>query len=110
MYRATTPTHTFTLPEQAASYAEIHITYRQGTDEEVTAEVVKHAQDGTIPPGMSFDDKKVIISLTQEETKQFKADDFASVQVRVLTSGGYAYASRIFKIKINDVLNDEVLS
>lgn len=105
MFRTTTPTHTFTLPEQAASYAEIHITYKQKN-----AEVIKHAQDGTLPPGMSFNDKDVIIRLEQEETKQFNAGDFVSVQVRVLTAGGDAFASQIFKCKIDDVLNDEVLS
>lgn len=105
MYRVTTPTHTFTLPEQAETYAEIHITYKQGG-----AKVIKHAQDGVIPPGMSFDDKDVIIRLEQDETKLFKAGDFVSVQVRVLTAGGDAFASQIFKCKIDDVLNDEVLS
>ena len=105
MYRLTTPTHTFTLPETASSYAEIQVTYKQKT-----AQVVKHAQDGNIPPGMSFDDKNVIIRLTQEETKRFKADDFASVQVRVLTAGGDAYASQIFKCIVNKTLNEGILS
>ena len=105
MYRVTTPIHTFTLPEQAASYVEIQITYKQGR-----VEIIKHAENGVLPAGMTFDDKDVIIQLTQDETKTFAANKAVDVQVRVLTTGGDAYASRIFKVKINDVLNDEVLS
>lgn len=105
MFRGTTPTHTFTLPEQASSYAEIHITYKQ-----CGAKVIKHAQDGVIPTGMSFNGKDVIIRLEQEETKIFNAGDFVSVQVRVLTAGGDSFASQIFKCRIDDVLNDEVLA
>ena len=105
MYRATTPTHTFTLPDQAASYAEIHITYKQNS-----TELIKHSENGVLPPGMSFDDKDVIIRLTQDETKLFIANKFVYIQVRVLTSGGDVYASKVFTCKINDVLNDEVLS
>ena len=105
MYRATTAIHTFTLPEQAASYAEIHITYKQGN-----AQIIKHAENGVLPSGMTFDDKDVIIRLTQDETKTFAPNKAVDVQVRVLTTGGDAYASRIFKVKVNDVLCDEVLS
>ena len=105
MYRVTTAIHTFTLPEQAASYAEIQITYKQGA-----TRIIKHAENGVLPSGMTFDDKDVIIKLTQDETKTFAANKAVDVQVRVLTTGGDAYASRIFKVKINDVLNDEVLS
>lgn len=105
MYRATTPTHTFTLPEQAASYKEIQITYKQDN-----AQIIKHAQNGVLPSGMTFDDKDVIIKLTQTETKLFAPNEFVNVQIRVLTTGGDAYASRVFKVNINDVLNDEVLA
>ena len=104
MYRVTTPTHTFTLPEQAASYKEIQITYKQNK-----IKLVKHYQDNTFPPGMSFDGKDVLIRMTQEETKQFKAGDPVSAQVRVLTMSDDAYASKSFFVGVNQVLNDEVL-
>ena len=104
MYRVTTPTHTFTLPEQANTYKEIQITYKQNK-----YKLVKHYQDNILPPGMSFDDKDVLIRMTQEETKQFKAGEPVSVQVRVLTSGDDAYASKSFSVSVNQVLNDEVL-
>ena len=103
MYQVTTPVHTFTLPEQANSYKEIQITYKQKN-----ATLVKHYQDGTLPPGMSFDGKDVNIRLTQTETKAF-APGNVSAQVRVLTPSDDAYASQTFKISIYGVLNDEVL-
>ena len=105
MYRVTTPIHTFTLPEDAESYKEIQITYKQ--KKEI---LVKHYQDGIIPIGMSFDGKNVMIRLTQEETKKFNAGEQASAQVRVLTAGDDAYASQIFKVSVYGVLNDEVLA
>lgn len=104
MYRVTTPTHTFTLPDTASDYEEIQITYKQRD-----VDIVKHYQDNTLPSGMSFDGQDVIVRLTQEETKQFKAGDKVSVQVRVLTQGADAYASKKFSVDVQPVLNDEVL-
>ena len=98
-------TDNYALPETAASYAEIQITYRQNS-----SSLIKHYQNGTLPPGMSFDDKNVIVRLTQDETKKFMPAVPVSVQVRVLTNGGDAYASDVFKCSIKDVLNDEVLA
>lgn len=103
MYRLTTPTHTFTLPINTALCSEILVTYKQAR-----TTVNKHYQDGTLPPGMTLDDKTIIIQLTQEETKKF-AEGTVSIQVRVLTNAGQAFASQIFRAINNDVLNEEVL-
>lgn len=104
MYRATTPIHTFTLPIQTSNCKEIQVTYRQGP-----AKVVKHYQDGVLPEGMTLDEDKVIIKLTQAETLKFCPKDPAYVQVRVLTTDDSAYASQRFKVSINNVLNEEIL-
>lgn len=103
MYRVTTPTHTFTLPDAANTYSVIQIAYRQKS-----VNLVKQYEDGTAPSGMELDGNNVIIMLTQEETKQFSAGS-AKVQVRVLTAQGEALASKIFTISIDDVINEEVL-
>lgn len=103
MYRVTTPTHTYTLPISTDECAEIQITYKQDK-----TSVVKHYQDGTLPDGMSLEGNTVIVVLSQEETAKF-AKGKVEAQVRVLTTGGEAMASQTFKLKINDVLNDEVL-
>lgn len=104
MYRLTTPTHTFTLPEDTGDYAEILVTYKQKK-----TVLNKHYQNGTLPSGMSLDGNNVIIKLTQRETKAFSAGDQVSVQIRVLTPSGDAYASQSFKVRVFAVLNEEVL-
>lgn len=105
MYRVTTPTHTFTLPIQTSSCAEVQVTYKQNA-----TQIIKHYQDEVMPSGMSFDGKKVIVRLTQEETKAFNPRMSVFAQVRVLTTGNDAYASQMFSIRVNDVLNEEVLA
>ena len=103
MYRATTPTHIFTLPFDADSCSEIQVTYKQ--NEHV---FVKHYQDGTLPAGMTLDGKDVNIFLTQEDTLAFTRGK-AQVQIRVL-KGGKVMASQKMNVAIYDVINEEVLS
>ena len=104
MYRATTPTHKFTLPIDTADCKEIQITYEQNG-----LQLVKHYQDGALPDGMTPDGYDVIIKLTQTETLAFTPKNKVNVQVRVLTTTDDAYASRIFGVSVSRVLNDEVL-
>lgn len=101
-YRVTTPTHTYNLPMDTSTLSVIQVTYKQGA-----VSIVKQYQ-GSLPRGMSLDGKKVIITLTQQETKEFKAVPVKS-QVRVLTNVGKALASQKFTINVEDVLNEEVL-
>ena len=105
MYRVTTPTHTFTLPMNTQYLKEIQIMYKQGG-----LKIKKHYQDGKLPSGMTLDGKKVIIKLTQEETKQFDARGNVAIQVRVLTDDDDAFASQIFTLGIDEVLNEDILS
>lgn len=104
MYRATTPEHTFTLPENANSYEQIQIAYRQGG-----TSLVKHYKDNTLPDGMTFDGKKVKVVLTQEESKLFGAGSVA-IHVRVLTSGGKVYGSQKWTEKVESSNNEDILA
>lgn len=104
MYRVTTPTHTFTLPIDTSECAAIQVTYKQGTKT-----LIKEYKDGALPSGMSFDEKDVIINLTQAETKAFSVGT-VDVQVRALTNGGKAYASQHFNVSVNRVNNEDILS
>lgn len=104
MYRATTPTHTFTLPIQTSTCSEILVTYKQGK-----ILLDKHYEDGTLPPGMTLDGKNVVIRFSQEETLKFNAKNPVQVQVRVLTNDNNALASQKFNVSVEDVLNEEVL-
>lgn len=107
MYRVTTPTHTFTLPIQTNTCVKIQVTYRQ-----LATKLSKIYQDQTLPSGMELDGKKVIVKLTQEETKAFNATDPENpvyAQVRAKTVGGDVFASQKFRVSLDDVLDDEVL-
>ena len=105
MFRATTPTHTFTLEINTSTCSEVLCTYKQ--DDVV---LNKHYENETLPSGMTFDGKKVIIKLTQEETLMFEEGKTAYVQLRVMTTSGDVLATKKFEVVVNEVLNDEVLS
>lgn len=105
MYRATTPTHIFTLPEETDSYREIQVTYQQ---EGVI--LVKHYQDNTLPSGMSLEGSKVYIRLTQEETLAFNPKKGAKVQVRVMDFNSNVMASQKYPIAISTCLSEDILT
>jgi hypothetical protein len=103
MYRVTTPTHTFTLPLDTSEFSRIQITYNQKDNI-----LVKEYKDGTLPSGMTFDEKDVVLNLTQEETKLFGAGT-VGIQVRAKTNGGKSYASDKFNVSVSEVYNEEIL-
>lgn len=103
MYRVTTPDNVFTLPEDATSYKVIQISWKQGS-----RMLTKTIKDGIIPSGITVSGAVVSVMLTQEETKQFKAGELL-VQVRALTNGGKALASKRFPIQVEAVNNEEIL-
>lgn len=98
MIRATTPTHTFTLPIETSLIKELLITYKQ--DDEI---VVERKKDSCICAG-----SKVELTLTQEETRRFSAEKVL-IQLRVLTNDGQALVSDVIRRYVTDVLNDVVL-
>ena len=104
MYRVTTPTHTYTLPMETSTLSVIQVTYKQGKNK-----IIWHYKGGTAPPGMELDGSDVIIHLTQLETKALSAPMPCKSQVRVLTTGGKAYASQTFTVSVCEVLDEEVL-
>ena len=98
MIRATTPTHIFTFPDNPNTYDAILITYKQN---EIVLEKEK--------PDLTIDGNTASVMLTQEETKLFTPDALVKVQVRVAYNGGEAFASPVTVLRVEDVLNDEVL-
>lgn len=104
MIRGTTPTHTFTLPNdlKALTISALYITYAQygKTVLEKTLEDVK-ITDGVIT-----------CTLTQADTLKFEVldqhcgCDKVDVQVRLKTSDGVAMASDIMSVTIMDILKD----
>lgn len=116
MYRATTPTHNFVFDEDVSGASEILVTYAQkGT---VLVEKSKTNGDFTFTEQTIDDETKYVATcvLTQAETNLFTVEDpfcrgdRVECQVRLLRSDGTALASKVAKIVLRDVLNDEVLT
>lgn len=99
MRRATTPTHEFTLPIDAALVSRFLATYTQ--DGKIVLE--KREAD------MTIDGNVWRVKLTQEETNLFAGRKLAHVQIRALTVGGDALASDEYPVYVSPVSNDEVL-
>lgn len=115
MFRVTTPTHKFIFSEPVADCTELLATYSQYGQ----IVVEKHKADFTFETEES-DGGTVYtasVTLTQEETKQFKVKlpernegTFVQCQIRILYSNGTALASDIVNVRLNDVLNDGILT
>lgn len=108
MYRASTPKHVFTFDFDPDRYFKrIQITYAQ--DNEII--LTKEKED------LVFDIKETAcgtawtasFQLTQEESKLFIGRPFASVQIRFLDTAGNVVTSPAVRIRVENVLNDEVL-
>lgn len=101
MYRGTTPTHTFTLPDEISpsSIKELRISYAQGCKEIFSRNVST----------CSFDGQTITIKLTQEETLSFRANIDVQIQLRLLLTDGTALVSEMITRPLNICLNEEVL-
>ena len=104
MYRATTPTTTFTLEVEASSLSQVLVTFAQDD-----VKLNKHYRNGTLPDGMTFDDKKVIVKLTQEETLLFDEGKQTYAQLRAKTSSGDVVETKKFNVVVHSSLNEEIL-
>ena len=104
MTRGTTPTHTFTLPDNlnTATISTLYITYAQHGETVLD----KTLSDVTINDGV------IICTLTQADTLAFEVldqrcgCDKVDVQVRLKTSDDVAMASDIMPVPIRDILKD----
>lgn len=104
MTRGTTPTHTFTLPDnlKTATISALYITYAQHG----TTVLEKTLDDVTNNNGV------LTCTLTQADTLKFEVldqhcgCDKVDVQVRLKTSDGVAMASDIMSVTIMDILKD----
>lgn len=100
MYRATTPTHIFTLPFETSLLKTVQITYQQFGKNilqktEVDCTMTKNA---------------IKLELTQEETLLFAPTAEVHIQLRVMTNDGKVMASKIEKKQAKACLDEEVLT
>ena len=108
MYRATTPTHTFSFTNlDPETFKKLNVYYAQQGVEIL----IKRKEDFIFQVKETEDSILYLASvvLTQEETKLFKPRIDVEVQLRVLTADNRSLASQKYRVPVNDVINDEVL-
>ncbi len=98
MIRYTTPTLTFKLPFESSYVAAAYITIEQRN---FTLE--KTLDDCEVG------DDSLSVTLTQEDTGDLEAKTETLVQLRCKGTDSKAYASKKFKIEIDDVLKDGII-
>ena len=99
MIQGTTPIHIFKIPFDTELIENVRIIYAQNGNVVLTKEL----KDCTIENGA------VMVKLSQEETFAFDAKFPIDIQIRVLTNGGDALASRVERLPIREVLDGAVL-
>lgn len=100
MIRGTTPTHVFTIPFDTALIKELKVVYAQ---DDIPL-VFKKKTDCV------FNERQIILSLTQEDTFLFDSEKPVELQLRVLTNDNKALNSKVKKISVGKCLDSEVLS
>lgn len=100
MRRGTTPTRTLKLPIDAGLIKELRVIYQQ----DGVNKLIKTKDD------FRFEGNAASIKLTQEETFLFDDDQVVKIQARILTAGGDALASNVIRVKVRELLEDEVMT
>lgn len=100
MWRGTTPTHVFTLPDEFAdtAFETVFVTYSQNG----SAVLEKTASD------LTREENRLTLSLSQEDTLRF-SEGAVKIQLRVKTAAGQALASSIISITASELLKDGVI-
>lgn len=99
MIRGTTPTHTFRLSIETSSIIEVRITYVQ-----LGKTVIEKTEED-----VRMGEKSISLTLTQEESLEFRAGSEVEVQLKVLTNVGTVLASPVISLNVDKILNTEVL-
>lgn len=104
MIRATTPTHKFTVPFDPEQTREILLTYAQ------RGKIVLERRKEELSFTEENEEHVITTRMTQEETALFQAGFPVEIQMRVLSAAEDALASDKITVRVEDVLNDEVLT
>ena len=102
MKRGSTPTFTFEIPFDVSAIQSCFVTMKQTVGNKVVQ--IDKSKDQCV-----LQDKTISCDLTQEDTLKFDAHRNASVQLRVLTSGGKALVSNVFTVMVGKVLKEGVI-
>ena len=99
MYRGTTPTFTFTLPIECETITKLSVAFKQG------GELL--FERGL--PDVTMSGNVLSCTLTEEETLQLRWGMELQIQLRVGV-GSARMASQVFRVPVNQILQDGVLT
>lgn len=99
MFRGTTPTLEFSLPIETSTLSEAWITLAQ-CGQVVINKTLSDCEIG---------ENTLDLTLTQDETLALSSEAQTEIQLRVKTSSGKAFASKIFTESTERILKDGVL-
>lgn len=95
----TTPTHTFTLPFEKELISDLRITYSQGRKKILT----KYMRD------VEMDGNDINVTLTQEDTFNFKERKPVFVQLKIKVVDGQVFNSDLIVMRVEPALDNEVI-
>ena len=99
MIRGTTPTHIFNLPFETSLLSAVEISYAQKDLVVLTKTTKDCVLDGT----------KISVKLTQGDTLKFNSSMMVQMQLRVLTIGGDALSTPVYRVSAKKCLSGGVL-
>ena len=105
MTRGTTPTYTFKMSMAKETIKDIWITFKQEMKIEEDRLLTKTMSDGSV----IYDGTEVSLTLTQQETLDFKEGVPIEIQGKVLTTLNKVIPTDIKKEGCSRILNEEVM-
>lgn len=110
MVRGETNTDTFIIETAIRNPKAVQVTYRQGNY------IIIQKQLKDLEYEILYDEDlqeeyatQITCSLTQQETFEFWANDYAMVQVRIITEDDESLVSNIKKLKVEECLDCNIL-
>lgn len=98
MQRYSTPKININIPVEAVDELWFTIADLNGT--EILTKTIKD---------IGIEDNHFVVRLSQEDTSKLPEDSYVKIQTRVLYTDGQSFGSRIYKIKVEDVLKDGIM-
>lgn len=102
--RGTTPVHVFNIPFDESEIEKYTVTYSAISREGKSKTVLKLTQDNCEMYGT-----QIVVALTQEQTLLFSEYTAVKIQVKVLTTSGSVFASKILWKTVGEILDEGVL-
>lgn len=99
MIRGSTPTHTFHCKLEPELIHKVRVIYSQADVLILKKEDADCIKDG----------QNIVVKLTQEDTLRF-TEGTVDIQLRVLTPTGESIPSRVYKVGVGKLLENEVFT